>query len=124
VGLAVDDQLAKTDFVPIDDRTGSRVEAYHGRLDIVCVTGLCFSETHLGILGVCETADGTYRVPNRHRWASHGVGSRNEPVPYCLRDQHQATGNVSSGKDMGLGGPQIVINLDETSMIGLNARRS
>ena len=81
-------------------------------------------QRQIDILGVCETADGTYRIPNRHRRASHGIGSRNEPVPYCLRDQHQATGNVSGGKDMGLGGPQIFINLDEPPMIGLNARRS
>jgi hypothetical protein len=51
----------------------------------------------------------------------HGVSSRNEAVPYRLRDQHQAAGNVSSGKDMGLRGPQILINLDESPMIGLDA---
>src|SRR6516164_9063296 len=71
--------------------------------------------------GVRETADGTHRVPNRHRRALHGVSSRNEAVPYRLRDQHQAAGNVSSGKDMGLRGPQILINLDESPMIGLDA---
>src|SRR4249919_2240636 len=67
VGLAINDQLAETDFVPINDRTCSRVEAYNRRLDIVCFTGVRFSETHLGILGVRETADGTHRVANRHR---------------------------------------------------------
>src|SRR6516162_2960394 len=105
VSFAVNDQLAKTDAVPIDDSTGSRVEAYDGCLDIVCLTRLRFGETDLGILGVCETADGTRRVPNYRRRASHSIGGCNEAVPYCLRNQHQATGNVASGKDMGPGSP-------------------
>src|SRR6516225_5665372 len=84
-------------------------------------TRLRFGETDLGILGVRETADGTHRVPNRHRRALHGVSSRNEAIPYGLRYKHQATGNVSSGKDVGLRGPQIPINLDESPMIGLDA---
>jgi len=90
----------------------------------VSFTRFRFSETDLGVLGVRETADGTHWVPNRHRRALHGVGSRNEAVPYSLRDQHHSTGNVSSGKDMGLRGPQMFINLDESPMIGLDAGRS
>ncbi len=123
-GRAVDDQFAKAHRAPVDDRARGRVEAYNRGHDIVCFTGLCFSQTHLGILRVREAADRTHRVPNRHRRASHGVGSRHEAVLNRLRDQHQATGNVPSGKDMGRGSPQIPINLHEPPMIGLDARRS
>src|SRR5262249_31445388 len=112
VGPAVNDQLTETDFVPIDDRTCGGVEAQNSCLDVVSFACFPFSETDLGILGVRETADGTHRVPNRHRRVLHGVSSCNEAVPYCLRGQHQTTGNVSSGKDMGLRGPQMLINLD------------
>jgi hypothetical protein len=120
VGLTVDDQITKTNFVPIDDRAGSRVEAYNRHLGIVCLTRLCFSETNLGILGVSETANGTHWIPNYHRGASHGVGSRNEAVPYSLRNQHQATGDIAGGKDMGPGGLQVLIDFDKPAMIGLD----
>jgi hypothetical protein len=75
------------------------------------------------ILRVREAADRTHWVSHRHRRAPDSIGSSHEAVLYRLRNQHQATGNISGGKDMGRGCPQILINLHEPPMIGLNARR-
>jgi hypothetical protein len=47
-----------------------------------------------------------------------------EAVLYRLWDKHQATGDVPGGEDVRRGGPQVLINLYEPSLINLNARRS
>jgi hypothetical protein len=110
--------------LPANYRSRGRVEVNNRGHDVVCLTGLCFGEAHLGILRLREASAWTHSVPQRHRRASHGVGSRHEAVLYRLWDKHQATGNVPGGEDVGRGGPQVPINLYEPSLIHLNARRS
>src|SRR6266853_868630 len=59
--------------------------------------------------GSVKLADRTHLVPKRHRRTSNGVGSRHKAVLYRLRDQHQMTGNVPSGKDMRRRGRKVLI---------------
>jgi hypothetical protein len=54
MGLTVRDQLTKTELATVNNRAGSRVEAYNVGDDVVCFTGLFFGKVSLGIFWVRE----------------------------------------------------------------------
>src|SRR5262249_19352764 len=103
--LTVDDQFAEAHLAPINYRTRGRVETHNRNHPVVCLAGLRFGEAFLGILRVSGATDRTHWVPHRHRRSSHSVGSSHKAVLYRLRNQHEATGNVPGGKNVGRRGP-------------------
>ena len=117
---AVHNQFTKTVCPAIDDCASSGVKVDSRGHYILRFARLRFGEAHLRIFRVGETANRRNLIQELHRRSSDRVGAGHEAVLNCLRNEHEPTGDVAGGEDVGCRGLKKIVDANKASGVSLD----